>query len=168
MRNCLNCLLTQINQELTTYLSICPLSHPCLSVTSCCPNIELTLVYKYTMIPYSMAHEPGGIVESFLQHNRAVSSTWEWPCQFYSIRHTFKCFCYCSVMNCPFFLEEDVSILDLSVLVLAGNFRLKCHSGNSSFHHLLENDLILLVVSPRFFPLPGIVHGYFLPLISSL
>ena len=47
MSNCLNdflnedCLLTlaQISQELATYLSICPLSHPCLSVTSCSPNI---------------------------------------------------------------------------------------------------------------------------------
>ena len=39
------------------------------------------------------------------------------------------------------------SILDLSVLELAGNFSLKCNSGNSSFHHLLEHDLLLLVVS---------------------
>ena len=62
-----NCLLTQaqISQELTTYLSIRPLSHPRLSVTSCYPNIEFTLVYKYTMILYSMAHEPGGMVDSF-------------------------------------------------------------------------------------------------------
>ena len=35
--------------ELTTYLSICLLSHPCLTMTSCCPNIESTLVYKYTV-----------------------------------------------------------------------------------------------------------------------
>lgn len=67
----------------------------------------------------------------------------------------------------PVFLEDAVSILDLSVLVLAGNFRLKCHSGNSSFHRLLERDLLLLVVSPRSFRLASIVLRYFLPLIGS-
>ena len=66
------------------------------------------------------------------------------------------------------FLEDAVSILDLSVLVLAGNFRLKCHSGNSSFHHLLEHDLLLLVVSPRSFTLASIVLRYFLPLFGLL
>ena len=59
-----------------------------------------------------------------------------------------------------------LSILDLSVLVSAGNFRSKCHSGNSSFHHLLEHDLLLLVVSPRSFA--SIAQRYFLPLIGSL
>ena len=66
------------------------------------------------------------------------------------------------------FLEDAVSILNLSVLVLAGNFRLKFHSGNSLFHHLLEHDLLLLVDSPRSFPLASIVQWYFLPLIGSL
>ena len=176
MRNSLNDILnenglltlTQINEELTTYLPICPLSHPCLSVTSCCPIIEFTLVYKYSMIHYIMAHEPGDIVDSFLQDNRAVSSTWEWPCQFYTVQQTIKCSCYCAVMYCPFFFEDDVSIFYLSVLVLAGNFRLKYHSGNSSFHHLLDHDLLLLVVSLRSFPLASIVQRNFLPLISSL
>ena len=35
------------------------------------------------------------------------------------------------------------SLLDLSVLELVGNFSLKCNSGNSSFYHLFENDLLL-------------------------
>ena len=65
------------------------------------------------------------------------------------------------------FFEDAFSILDLSVLVLAGNFGSKCHSGNSSFHHLLEHDLLPLVVSPRSFPLATIGQR-FLPLIGSL
>ena len=60
-----------ISPSLTTYLSICPLSRPCSSV-SCRPNIVPTLVYKYSMIHYSMGHEPVGIVDSFLQDIRAV------------------------------------------------------------------------------------------------
>ena len=67
----------------------------------------------------------------------------------------------------PVFVEDAASTLDstldLSVLVLAGNFRLKCHSGNSSFYHLLEHDLLLLVVSPRSFPFASTVQRYFLP-----
>ena len=129
--------------SLTIYLSICLLSHPCSSVSSCRPNIVPTLVYKYSMIHYSMAHEPVGIVDSFLQDIKAVSFNWEWPCQLYMIQHTFKCYCYCTVMDCWF-------------------------SCNSSFHHLLEHDWLLLVVSPRSFPLASIVQRYFLPLIDSL
>ena len=66
------------------------------------------------------------------------------------------------------FLEDAVSILDLSVLVVAGNFLLQCHSGNSSFHHLLGRDF------PSSWSLcdPSlshcIVHRYFLSLIGSL
>ena len=40
------------------------------------------------------------------------------------------------------FLEEAVSVLDLSVLVLAVKFRLKSRSDNSLFHHLLEHDFL--------------------------
>ena len=65
-------------------------------------NIVPTLVYKYSMIHYSMVHEPVGIVDSFLQDIRAVSFNWEWPCQFYTIQHTFKCSCYCMVMDVGF------------------------------------------------------------------
>ena len=70
-----------ISPSLTTYLSICPLSQSCSSVTSCCPYIISTLVYKYTMIRYSMAHEPGGIIPPFFQDFRAVPISWECPGQ---------------------------------------------------------------------------------------
>ena len=65
--------------------------------------------------------------------------SWELPCQFYMIQHT-TVGSWISVL-----LEDTVSILDLSVLVLADNFCLKCHSGNPSFQHLLEHDLLILV-----------------------
>ena len=86
-------------------------------------------------------------------------------CQFLTIQFTFKCSGYCTVMD---FLEHAVSILDLSVLVLAGKFCSKCHPGNSSFHHLLKHDLFLLVVSLWSFLLTSIVQWYFLPLNGSL
>lgn len=60
------------------------------------------------------------------------------------------------------FLEDTVSILDLSVRVLAGNFRLECHLGNSSFYHLREHDLLLLVVSSRFFALASLIRAMIL------
>ena len=160
--------MLQQHFSLTEHILVDVPSVPCSSLTSCCPNIVSSLVYKYTMIHYSMAHEPVGIVGSFLQDIRAVSFSREWPCQFYMIQHTFKCSFYCAVMDCWFFLEGAVSILDLSVLVLAGNFLLKCHSGNFSFHDLLGHDLLLLVVYPRSFPLASIVQRYFMPLIGSL
>ena len=33
---------------------------------------------------------------------RAVPISWEWPCQFYTIQHTFKCSCCCAVIDCCF------------------------------------------------------------------
>ena len=50
---------------------------------------------------------------------------WEWPCQFCTIQNTFKCSCYWEGLGWPVFLEEAVSILDLSVPVLAVKLRLK-------------------------------------------
>ena len=52
---------SSISLSLTTYMSICPRCHPCSSVTSCCPNIVSSLVFKCTLIHYSMAHEPVGM-----------------------------------------------------------------------------------------------------------
>lgn len=66
-----------IPPSLSTYLSIFPLSHPCSSVTSCCPNVISTLVYKY-MIHQGIAHEQAGMGDSFLQDFRAVVFSWEW------------------------------------------------------------------------------------------
>ena len=90
---------SNISPSLTTYLSICPLSHPCSSVTSCRPNIVPTLVYKYTMIHYHMAHEPFGIDDSFLQASwRGFCSAGGWLASF--IR--YMCSCYGVVMDCRF------------------------------------------------------------------
>lgn len=91
------------------------------------------------MIHYNMPHEPVGFVHSFSGNQRGFVQL-GWPCQFYTTQHTFKCSSYCAVMDCQFSLEDAVSVLDLSVLVLGGNFRLKCHSRNSLFHHPLEKD----------------------------
>ena len=91
------------------------------------------------MIHYNMPHEPVGLVHSFSGNQRGFVQL-GWPCQFYTTQHTFKCSSHCAVMDCQFSLEDAVSVLDLSVLVLAGNLRLKCHSRNSSFHHPLEKD----------------------------
>ena len=124
--------------SLTTYLSICPLSNTCWSLSSR-PNIVSVLVYKCTMIHYNMPHEPVGLVHSFSGNQRGFVQL-GWPWQFYTTQHTFKCSSYCLVMDCQFSLEDAVSVLDLSVLVLAGNFRLKCHSRNSLFHHPLVKD----------------------------
>ena len=157
-----------ISPSLTTYLSICPLSRPCSSVSSCRPNIVPTLVYKYSLIHYSMGHEPVGIVDSFLQDIRAVFVQLGVALPILHDTTYLQVFLPMYGHGLLVFLEDAVSILDLSVLVSAGNFRLKCHSGNSSFHHLLEHDLLLLVVSPRSFPLSSNVERYFLPLIGSL
>ena len=74
------------------------------------------------MIHYSMAHEPVGIVDSFLQDIRAVPISWEWP----RLHDTtnLQVFLLLCGHGLPVFVEDAASILDLSVLVLAGNFRL--------------------------------------------
>ena len=89
------------------------------------------------MIHYSMAHQPVAIVDSFLQDTRALP-----------ILHDttyLQVFLLLCGHGLQVFLADAVSILDISSLVLAEHFRLRCHLGNSSFHHLLEHDLLLMV-----------------------
>ena len=73
-----------------------------------------------------MGHEPVGIVYSLSQDIRAALFSFIQLGVTLPILHdtTYqKCSCYCAVMDCRFFLEGAVSILDLFVLVLVGNFR---------------------------------------------
>ena len=76
------------------------------------------------MIHYSMAHEPVGIVDSFFAGHQGGSDQLGVASPILHDTTYLQVFLLLCGHGLPVFVEDAASTLDLSVLVLAGNFRL--------------------------------------------
>jgi len=61
-----------VSATLFSELTVSPLSYTGSPMTSCCPYVVTTFIYKHAMAHYRVVHEPVSVFHSLLYHDQAI------------------------------------------------------------------------------------------------
>ena len=130
------------HSQVSSHLTVCPLSLPRSTVTSGRPNVVAPFVRTNTGALYGMVHKPGCVIGSLVQHIKSGSISREGPCQLYSNQHPVQCPC-----------EFEWHFLTVTRESVSRQLWLMISSSNLSSHHPRARCFHHLVVFPGSCPL---------------